>query len=139
MPTRKVMRQFIRMLDNMEKHFFKDTDLPKIYGKYYSRKDWHEYTEVIRIAMKDKKRLSKNSAKYLDKNKEYNRLMRRLSYYKNKENKTENDFIKIEELKKEVDNYIKQKQIKKEEKKLRDLKKEQDALINLIKNEDRGE
>lgn len=137
--TKKKVRQLMKLLDDMEEDYFGNNYKATIYGKTYLKTEWREYKEIVKVAIKEKDKLSKNSAKYLVKNKEYNRLMRRISYYRTKENKTENDYIQIEKLRKEIEQYLKEKEEKKEKQKLDKLKKIEEALINLNNYEDRGE
>lgn len=132
------LNELIKILDLLEQDIF-HSGTAEFYGKTYTHSEWREYKEVLKKVLDNTEAQQKASAKYLDNHKEYNRKMRLISYYRHKKNKTENDYIQIEQLRRELENYLKERKEKKERKKERELKQAQEALIKLSNYSERGE
>lgn len=125
------LKDLIELLDLLESNLFGTKRKITIGEKSYYKYEWEEYKIILKKLLKSTKKQQNASAKYLTRNKEYNRKMRLLSYYRNKKNKTTKDYVKMENLKRDLDKYIKEKEEKKEQQQQRELKRVQEALINL--------
>lgn len=136
MSLKEELKEIIYVLNYIEKEKFKGTYSAEICGRIYRRNDWRKYKNTLEKIIENIDKQKNASAKYLTKNKEYNRKMRLLSYYRTKENKTTSDFIKMENLKRDLDNYLKEKEEKKEKQQEKELKEVQEALMNLSNYDD---
>lgn len=125
------IKDLIDTLDLLENYLFGSKTKIKIGERTYSKSGWREYKATLEKVLKTIHKQQNASAKYLTRNKEYNRKMRLLSYYRNKKNKTTKDYVKMENLKRDLDKYIKEKEENKEKQQQRELKRVQEALINL--------
>ena len=131
MSLKEEIKEIIYVLNYIEKEKFKGTYSAEICGRTYRRNDWRKYKITLEKIIENIDKQKNASSKYLTKNKEYNRKMRLLSYYRTKENKTTSDFVKMENLKRDLDKYIKDKEKKRELQQQKELKEVEEALINL--------
>lgn len=125
------IEDLIDTLDLLENYLFDNKYKVDIGGRTYSKSGWREYKTTLEKVLKTIHKQQKASAKYLIKNKEYNRKMRLISYYRHKKNKTEQDYVQIEQLRRELETFLKEKEEKKEKQQEKELKEVQEALINL--------
>lgn len=131
------INEIINILDLLEEDIFHN-DIGELCGKTYTRDEWIKYKQTLKKILSNLNKQKKASTKYLNKNKEYNRKMRLISYYRNKQNKTEQDYLQIEKLRKELGQYLEYKEEKKEQKKQKQLKEMNDALIKYNDYKERG-
>lgn len=122
--TIDILNAFQELLDDLEQELFSDStknmkEETIFYGKTYSRKDWHDMRAALERVKKIYAGGVKKSYKYIQKRKQYNNLLRGLYYYKNKENKTEEDYLKIEALQRELEENKAKNAKEQEEKKLK--------------------
>ena len=125
------LKDLIELLDLLENNLFGTKRKITIGEKSYYKYEWEEYKAILKKLLKSTKKQQNASAKYLTRNKEYNRKMRLISYYRNKKKKTEKDYIQIENLKVDLEKYLKEKEEKKEKQREKELKEVQEALMNL--------
>ena len=113
--TKKMLDKLIILLDDLEKDLFEDNDNVMFYnGVKYTKGEWRNYKAAVKQVQKVYQMGVKKSSKYLKSNAQYNRVLRKISYYKHKKNKVPSDFEKLEVLMKELDEI----KIKREEEKL---------------------
>lgn len=123
---RTTFNKFIKLLEDMEEEFFEpDSREMYFHGIKYTKGEFQNYKTALKRTIQRYGEFTTNSATYLKRNPEYNRLMRKLSYYKTKKHKTENDFKQIEILQKEYDKWLD----KKEEERIEKKKEQLDTLI----------
>lgn len=124
--TKQLLDKFIVLMHDLENEEFKDGRHAMIYcGKQYTINDFRNMERAVRQVQKTYQVGVDKSSRYLKKNKEYNRTLRMINYYKIKKNKTIKDFEKLEELQKEFDRIVKE----------RDEMKLENAKNKVIQNE----
>ena len=123
---RTTFNKFIKLLEDMEEEFFEpDTREMYFHGVKYTKGEFQNYKTALRRTIQRYEDFTKNSGTYLKRNADYNRLMRKIGYYKAKKNKTPNDFKQLEILQKEHDKWLK----KKEEERIEKKREQLDTLI----------
>lgn len=131
----KTLDKLVELLDEIEEELFKDGDIEVVFhGEVYTKASWRNYKAVVKNLQKRNKDNIKTSHTYLEKNRKYNSIMVRISQYRNKENKTEEDYKRIEELMKEREQYI----IDKNRKNVEKAKKQLNKVIEQYENKERG-
>lgn len=102
--TKETLNKFIELMHDIAENEFKDNDRTMIYsGKEYSKTDFKNMERAVKQVQKTYQIGVNKSSRYLKKNKEYNKTLRMISYYKNKKDKTIRDFERLEQLQKEFD------------------------------------
>lgn len=102
--TKQLLNKFIDLMHDIAENEFKDNDRTMIYsGKEYSKTDFKNMERAINQVQKTYQIGVDKSIRYLQKNKDYNRVVRMICYYKSKKDKTIRDFEKLEKLQKELD------------------------------------
>ena len=133
-----VAEQLITLLDDiLENEYSGDSNRIMYCGKVYTRGDFDNFKALLKYAQYRKKKHIETTSDYLKINKEYNRLQRMKTYYTKKKNKTENDFIKIEEIEIALKEVSKDRELKKkisQEKKYKQLEKDYKNFISGERN-----
>lgn len=108
--TSKLLEQLSFLLESLENDLFEEGAYKMHYnGVEFSRSDWHNLENAVNQVRKNYTANTNSSKKYLQDNKEYNRTMRMINYYKNKPVKKERDYVRIELLEKKLDKYLERK------------------------------
>lgn len=130
--TKKTLDKFLTLLDSVQNEIFENGQKSTIYnGEVYTNYEFNDMRRAIKQVQKAYQCGIKKSSKYLSKYPEYNRLQRKLSYYRRKERKTESDYEVIEEIQKQVKQFHLQKDINKMSKLLSAKKRTEKNLEEL--------
>ena len=130
--TKKVLDKFLILLDSLQNEIFEKGDKSAIYnGILYTDCDFNNMRRAIKQVQKVYQGGVNKSGTYLSKNPEYNRLQRKLSYYKRKDNKTKFDYEKIEDIQKQVKEFHLKKDIEKMSKILQKKMRSEKSLYKL--------
>lgn len=132
----KVLEDIILMLTELEDEIFQDKAVAYYNGYKYLKSEWRNYIAVLKDIKETYESRSKASCKYLKKNAEYNRLHRKLSYYKRKKNKKPKDYKEIEKTQKALKRWMERKIEKKN--KLKELEEEMEENRRMYDNDERG-
>lgn len=102
--TKETLNKFIKLMRDFEKNEFSDDEKTMIYnGELYTRGDFNNMERALKQVQKTYQGGVNKSIRYLQKNKEYNRTLRMINYYKTKKDKSIRDFERLEKLQKEFD------------------------------------
>lgn len=102
--TTKNLKKLSVVLEGLEGDLFEKGENKMVYnGLEFSRSDWHNLQHSINQVIKVYEDNNRNSKEFLKTHKEYNRINRMINYYKNKDNKTERDFVRLERLQKKME------------------------------------
>lgn len=119
--TRLKMNELLQLLDDIEIEMFGFDDRPPMdeigffHDKSYTRGDIRRFKAAVKQIIKVYSGGSRKSYKYITKNKEYNNILRKLNYIKNKKTKTPKDYEKQEKLYKRLDEIKEERKLRKEE------------------------
>lgn len=127
--TTKLVEKFIKLSEDIEKEVIDEGRNHGFYnGVKYTTKDFNDMRGALRQVQKVYRTGVKKSSKYLKKNQEYNRLQRVLSYYNVKKNKNENDYARIEEINKQLEEYKYKRDMERLENLEREIEKDKENL-----------
>lgn len=102
--TKQILNKFIKLMRDFEENEFPTDEKTMIYnGEIYTRGDFNSMERALKQVQKTYQCGVNKSARYLKANKEYNRVLRMINYYKVKKYKTVRDFERLEKLQKELD------------------------------------
>lgn len=102
--TKQILNKFIKLMRDFEENEFPTDEKTMIYnGELYTRGDFNSMERALKQVQKTYQGGVNKSVRYLQKNKEYNRTLRMINYYKTKKDKSIRDFERLERLQKEFD------------------------------------
>ena len=102
--TSKLLSDLSIVLEGLENDFFEEGTNKMYYnGIEFTRGDWRNLQRAVEHVKKYYDSNLESTKKYLRNNKEYNRTMRMINYYRNKPIKKDRDFTRLEMLEKKRD------------------------------------
>ena len=105
--TSKLFKDLKVVLEGLENDMFHEGENKMYYnGLEFTKSDWRNLQRGVDQVIKIYDGNNKSSQKFLKTHKEYNRTLRMINYYKNKPNKKERDFIRLEKLQKKMEKYL---------------------------------
>jgi len=108
--TSKLLDRLSIVLQGLENDLFEEGTNKMYYnGLEFTRSDWRNLQNAINQLKKTYNANIQSSKQFLADNKEYNRTMRMISYYKNKPVKKERDFKRLELLERKLDKLLEKK------------------------------
>lgn len=108
--TSKLLENLNIVLEGLENDLFEEGANKMFYnGVEFTRSDWRNLQSAINQIKKNYDANKKSSKKFLEDNKEYNRTMRMIGYYKNKPVKKERDYVRLEKLERKLNRLLEKK------------------------------
>lgn len=98
--TMEKLKQFIKDFSNDS---FVEHDYIIFDNIKYTKVDFNKFITAINTSTKKRNKNSESSKRYIEKHRDYHNTLVRLQYYMNKENKSQHDYEKIEELEDKLD------------------------------------
>lgn len=111
--TRLKMEELLDLLDDIEIEIFgvveskdkRNSDIGIFHDKTYTRGDFNRFKVAVKQVKKVYEGGTRKSWKYINNNKEYDNLIKRVMYWTKKENKTQKDYQKLEYYTRKLEEY----------------------------------